>query len=369
VRLAGLDLPAATRAGLAQLTERGLAGDRPELDALARADRADELTAWLERRGIDDADELGTALTDAGIGLEELGVLDTVRDEDRAAVAAWVAWTTECAGLAAQVGEATGRLGELVAAMRTYSRLDEAAEQDVDLQRGLEDTLRILAPRLRAGITVRREYADGLPTVVGSPGALNQVWTHLIENAADAMAGRGVLQVATARQGDRAVVSITDDGPGIPADIRERIFEPFFTTKPVGQGGGARLDIVSRIVRAPPRRGPRALAAGRDPLRRPAATRSGSLRVSATSRMATAGGAALVLVPVRRIGTLLHPTGPGVPSRSAELLDAPDGVVPGHEGRTPAGRDCPGASAAADETPVCAGWAHRWSSSSGTPAR
>jgi signal transduction histidine kinase len=202
----------------------------------------------MERRGIDGADELSAALTDAGLGLEELGVLDTVEEEDRPAVAVWVAWTAACAGLAAQVGEATGRLGELVAAMRTYSRLDEAAEQDVDLRRGLEDTLRILAPRLRAGITVQREYADGLPAVIGSPGALNQVWTHLIENAADAMEGRGVLRVATARQGDRAVVSITDDGPGIPADVRERIFEPFFTTKPVGQGVGLGLDIVSRIV-------------------------------------------------------------------------------------------------------------------------
>jgi len=146
------------------------------------------------------------------------------------------------------VEEATARLSDLIAAMRNYSRLDEAPEQDVDLRRGLEDTLAIMGPKLRPGIAVERDYDPALPAVTGSPGQLNQVWTNLIDNAADAMAGRGVLRIATERRGDRAVVTIADDGPGIPEDVRERIFDPFFTTKPVGQGVGLGLDIARRIV-------------------------------------------------------------------------------------------------------------------------
>jgi signal transduction histidine kinase len=95
---------------------------------------------------------------------------------------------------------------------------------------------------------VERDYDNTVPAVAGSPGQLNQVWTNLIDNALDAMAGRGVLRIATGRRGDRAVVTITDDGPGIADDVLERIFDPFFTTKGVGQGVGLGLDIVRRIV-------------------------------------------------------------------------------------------------------------------------
>jgi len=249
VRLAGLGLPGTAVAALERLAARGPAAGAADGDALARADRADELVSWLERHDVEAAAELGTGLAEAGVTLEEVAeLLDAVPAPARSAVTAWLAWTRTAAGLAAEVGEATGRLSELVGAMRNYSRLDEAPEQEVDVRQGLEDTLRVLSPRLQGGITVERHDADALPTVAGWPGELNQVWTHLIDNAVDAMGGRGVLQVATARRGDRVVVSVTDDGPGIPDDVRERIFDPFFTTKPVGQGVGLGLDIVRRIV-------------------------------------------------------------------------------------------------------------------------
>jgi len=249
VALAALDLPEAARAALERLAGGEGAPPAAGEDALARADRADELVGWLERRGIGDADELGAALADAGIGEDELAdVLDASPPAARPAVAAWLAWTRTSAGLASEVGEATARLSDLIAAMRNYSRLDEAPEQDVDLRQGLEDTLIVMRPKLGPGIVVERDYDPALPAVAGSPGQLNQVWTNLIDNAVDAMAGQGVLRIATARRGDRAVVSITDDGAGIPVDVRERIFDPFFTTKAVGQGVGLGLDIVRRIV-------------------------------------------------------------------------------------------------------------------------
>ena len=191
----------------------------------------------------------GAALAEAGVSPGEVeALLEAVPQAAVTAAVAWLAWTRTSAALAREVEQATGRLSELVVAMRNYSRVDEAREQDVDLRQGLEDTLRVMTPRLRSGIAVERDYDATLPPVLGSPGDLNEVWTQLIDNARDAMDGRGVLRIATARRGDRAVVAITDDGPGIPDDVRERIFDPFFTTKPVGQGVGLGLDIVRRIV-------------------------------------------------------------------------------------------------------------------------
>ena len=249
IGLAGLDLPVPARAALERLVARDAVPPPAGEGALARADRADELVSWLEREDVGDADELGTALADAGFTQDELAaVLDDAAPAARAAIAAWLAWTRTSTALAADVGEATGRLSELIAAMRNYSRLDQAPEQDVDLRQGLEDTLTVMRPKLRGGVVVARDYDDTVPAVAGSPGQLNQVWTNLIDNALDAMAGRGVLRIATARRGDRAVVTITDDGPGIADDVLERIFDPFFTTKGVGQGVGLGLDIVRRIV-------------------------------------------------------------------------------------------------------------------------
>jgi len=249
IALAALGLPGEALEALERVLLPRAGPGVPDEDALARADRADALLGWLERHGIEEADEIAAGLADAGTEPGELAaLLDATPDRARSAVAAWLAWTRTSAQLASEVGEATGRVSELVVAMRNYSRLDGAAEGDVDLHQGLEDTLRVLAPRLRPRIVVERDYDDALPAVSGSPADLNQVWTHLIDNAADAMGGRGVLRVATARRGDRAVVSVTDDGPGIPDAIREQIFDPFFTTKPVGRGVGLGLDIVRRIV-------------------------------------------------------------------------------------------------------------------------
>ena len=250
LELAAKEVPQAGRAALEEAL-RGHGGREagaPQ-DALARADRAEELVRLLEQEDVEDAVALADALVDAGVDVEELRtLLGALAPGARPAAAAWLAWTRASAELAAEVGEATGRLSDLIAAMRTYSRLDEAPEQDVDLRRGLEDTLRMLGPKLAGAVTVERDYDEALPTVPGWPGELNQVWTNLIDNAVDAMGGAGVLRIATARRDDRALVTVTDDGPGIPPAIVARIFDPFFTTKPVGQGVGLGLDIARRIV-------------------------------------------------------------------------------------------------------------------------
>ena len=106
----------------------------------------------------------------------------------------------------------------------------------------------MLGHKLRGGITVVRDYADDLPEIEADPGELNQVWTNLIDNAADAMAGSGTLRVGVRIDGERLLVEIADSGPGMPAEVAARAFEPFFTTKEVGSGTGLGLDIARRIV-------------------------------------------------------------------------------------------------------------------------
>jgi signal transduction histidine kinase len=100
----------------------------------------------------------------------------------------------------------------------------------------------------RGNVEVTRDYEEDLPPVCAHGGELNQVWTNLLDNAIDAVEGEGHVGVRAAREGERVLVEISDDGPGIPGGIRERIFEPFFTTKEVGKGTGLGLDISYRVV-------------------------------------------------------------------------------------------------------------------------
>jgi signal transduction histidine kinase len=97
-------------------------------------------------------------------------------------------------------------------------------------------------------VEVVKEYDRSLPQIPAYAGELNQVWTNLVDNAVAAMDGDGRLTVRTARENDRLLVEIGDNGPGVPPELRQRIFEPFFTTKPVGEGTGLGLDISWRIV-------------------------------------------------------------------------------------------------------------------------
>jgi signal transduction histidine kinase len=220
-----------------------------DFDALSRADREDELAAWLDAHGIPRAFEFAAGLADGGIDREELEPL--LSDLERAAatdVVSWLAAASLATGLAAEVSEAARRIADLVGAIRSYSRLDQAPEQYVDVHEGIEATLKVMTPKLKLGIEVVRDYDRSLPRIPAHAGELNQVWTNLIDNAVDAMDGRGRLRIVTGGVGDRIAVRIEDEGPGVPAEVRDRVFDPFFTTKPVGSGTGLGLDIVRRIV-------------------------------------------------------------------------------------------------------------------------
>jgi signal transduction histidine kinase len=118
----------------------------------------------------------------------------------------------------------------------------------VDITEGLENTLVLLGSKLKAGVVVHREYAEHLPRIQAHGSELNQVWTHLIENAIDAMGGRGNLTVRTAERGGCVLTEIEDDGPGMAPEIAARVFDPFFTTKAPGKGTGLGLNVSHNIV-------------------------------------------------------------------------------------------------------------------------
>ncbi|MGZ3406193.1 MAG: sensor histidine kinase, partial [Polyangia bacterium] len=142
------------------------------------------------------------------------------------------------------------RTKEIVQALHNYSRGDDDRLVDVDLQRGIDDSLDLLRHHLKNGIKVERQYGD-VGRVRGHAGQLHQVFMNLLTNAAQALGERGqggLIRIATERRDGKAVITVADDGPGIPADVLPRIFDPFFTTKDVGQGSGLGLSIVHGIV-------------------------------------------------------------------------------------------------------------------------
>jgi signal transduction histidine kinase len=146
------------------------------------------------------------------------------------------------------VKESTRRISELVAAVRSYSQMDRASMQHIDVTDGLDSTLAMLGHKLRDGVTVVRDYSADVPRIEAYAGELNQVWTNLIDNAVDAMDGTGTLRVATRVEGDGVVVEIGDTGTGMPSHVAARAFEAFYTTKDVGKGTGLGLDIARRVV-------------------------------------------------------------------------------------------------------------------------
>ena len=218
-------------------------------DPLAVADREEALTDWLEQRGVEESWRIAPALAAAGVGTDWCERVGEVLDgETLEPGLAWVASTLSAQALLAEMKESTSRVSALVAAVKSYSQLDRASVQVIDLTEGLESTLVILGHKLRDGITVVREFGDDVPQVEANPGELNQVWTNLIDNAVDAMDGQGTLRLRTRVEGETVVVEIVDTGPGMPPEVQAHAFEPFFTTKDVGKGTGLGLDISRRIV-------------------------------------------------------------------------------------------------------------------------
>jgi signal transduction histidine kinase len=218
-------------------------------DPLSLADREEALSSWLARHGVEREWTIAPPLADAGVDLawceRAAAILEGPTLEPGLE---WAASTFSVAALLGEVTASTRRISELVAAVRSYSQLDRASMQHVDITDGLESTLVMLGHKLRDGVRVVREYGAGVPRITAYAGELNQVWANLIDNAVDAMDGAGTLRLATRAEGDHVVVEIGDTGPGMPPEVAARAFEAFYTTKDVGKGTGLGLDIARRIV-------------------------------------------------------------------------------------------------------------------------
>jgi signal transduction histidine kinase len=217
---------------------------------LAASALEDEIDSLLRSHGQNDLWQLAADLAHRNFKPELLEHLFATLDAGTARAAlVRISSSVEIAGLLNEIESSTSRISDLVGAIKEYTFMDQAPVQNVDIVKSLETTLTILNHKLKHGVVVQRDYQK-IPLLVNSFGSeLNQVWTNIIDNAIDAMSGKGKLRVRTYRQDQCAVVEIADDGPGISPEVQPHIFEPFFTTKGVGEGTGLGLDTVQRIVK------------------------------------------------------------------------------------------------------------------------
>ena len=219
-----------------------------QLDHLERSDRADTIAAWLEGHGVASAYDVAPSFVNAGVDSAWLaGVVAKLPAESYAAALGWLEVRLSLRSLASEVEQSTGRIAELVKAVKSYSYMDQSPMQEVDIHEGIESTLTMLGYKLK-NMCVMRAFDRSIPRIPAYGSELNQVWTNLIDNAIDAVNGTGKICIGTSREDDQVVVEIVDFGPGIPKEVQARMFEPFFTTKGVGRGTGLGLIVSNRIV-------------------------------------------------------------------------------------------------------------------------
>jgi signal transduction histidine kinase len=247
-RLARADLTAQQFTALDELRlDIGSAAEAPS--PLALADQEDALSLWLARHDVTREWTIAPLLAAAGADLAWCERVATALPG--AALEPGLEWTASVfsiSALLAEMKESTRRISELVAAIKSYSQMDRASAQQVDVTDGIESALVMVGHKLRGDITIVRDYAARVPRIGAYPGELNQVWTSLIDNALDAMGGAGTLRLATSAEPDGVVVEVADTGAGMPPEVAARAFDPFYTTKDAGQGTGLGLDIARRTV-------------------------------------------------------------------------------------------------------------------------
>jgi signal transduction histidine kinase len=244
------DLSPAQKAEIEKLENFFIQRHEPPPDALTTSDIEEQLDSLLRSHGQNDLWQLAADLARKSVKPEMLESLFSIVDAGTARAAlVRIAASVEIANLLNEIESSTSRISDLVRAIKEYTYMDQSPVQNVDIVKGLETTLTILNHKLKRGVEVQRDYQQ-VPFLVNSFGSeLNQIWTNLIDNAIDAMGGKGELRVRTYREDNCVVVEIGDNGAGISPEIRSHIFEPFFTTKGVGEGTGLGLDTVQRIVK------------------------------------------------------------------------------------------------------------------------
>ncbi|MDB6037478.1 MAG: Cyclic nucleotide-binding protein [Verrucomicrobiales bacterium] len=220
----------------------------PVLDHLERSDRAETISTWLDSHGVASAWDIAPTFVNAGLDaawLEEL--VSKLPTASHADALGWLEARLNLKSLLTQVEQSTGRIAELVKAVKSYSYMDQSPMQEIDIHEGLESTLTMLGHKLR-NVTVVRSFDRSLPRIMAYGSELNQDWTNLLDNAVHAVNGTGKICIGTCLDDNQLLVEIVDFGTGIPPEVQSHMFEPFYTTKPVGTGTGLGLIISNRIV-------------------------------------------------------------------------------------------------------------------------
>src|SRR5918994_3344139 len=231
-------------------------------DPMTQGEQEDRIINWLESHGVKDGWKLASDLVNAGITIDMLNDIahkislfqsltrgNTITDNNIVEqknplledILNWLNITTRIDHLLYEIKTSTTQISELISAVKSYSYMDQAPLQDVDIHNGIESTLTMLQHKLKeADITVIREYDSNLPHINAIGNELNQVWTNLIDNAIDGIGKHGTITIRTKKEGDnQIVIEVVDNGSqGIPKEVQSRIFEPFFTTKEPGKGTG-----------------------------------------------------------------------------------------------------------------------------------
>jgi signal transduction histidine kinase len=253
------------------LYQNSTTSDSTTNDPMTQGEEEDRIIDWLESHGVNDGWKLASDLVNAGITTDKLNDIarnvtsfqslagSTITDNNTLEqknllledILSWLNATTRVDHLIYEIKSSTTRISELISAVKSYSYMDQAPLQDVDIHNGIESTLIMLAHKLKeVDITVIREYDSNLPHINAIGNELNQVWTNLIDNAIDGIGKHGTITVRTKNEGNSQIlVEVIDNGSrGIPKEVQSRIFEPFFTTKEPGKGTGLGLSISHRII-------------------------------------------------------------------------------------------------------------------------
>jgi PAS domain S-box-containing protein len=228
---------------------KDLARQPDDMDALTRSDKESDMEDWLDEKGVETAWQLAPMLVSLGYNQSKINTLaETFSPHQFIVVIEWLSYTYTIHSLLSEIRLGTGRIVEIVKALKTYTFMDQAPLKFVNVHDGLDNTLIILKNKLKKGITVQREYAQDLPSIPAYGGELNQVWTNIIDNAIEAMDGQGDLTLRTRKEDPWVVVEIEDNGTGIPEEVQTKVFDPFFTTKPPGKGTGLGLNISRNLI-------------------------------------------------------------------------------------------------------------------------
>ncbi|MFT4739203.1 MAG: signal transduction histidine kinase, partial [Paraglaciecola sp.] len=237
-----------------QALKQKVEGTKQSLSLMELSGLEDELLEWLQDRKIDNPEDIAGELSERNWAEDDLERLaELFQDDKLVGILQWLLHNYSVEMLVGEIANAAERINELVGSVKSYTHMDQAPEKlPVDIHKGLDSTLSMLDHKIRKkGISLVKDYQQGLPEVSVLQGEINQVWTNIIDNAADAMEEQTdkELLVKSYQEGNFVRIDISDTGSGIPENVIDRIFDPFFTTKAIGKGTGLGLEIVYQIVK------------------------------------------------------------------------------------------------------------------------